>query len=176
MQRPELTRRTVFAVMVIVAGLAVVAVALLRDSGSSTVTATASGSGEAIKPVKPLDQDYKDAGKPKENVDVKDVADPFAESYGASGRRKVTVNVFADGYVAIGLYYRDRKKPRVLATRTLSETRRVTGRFPLTAVVMQIPGSRQGVASRATCTITIDGTEVSRVSTSKPWALESCLG
>ena len=175
MQPPDLSRRTIIAVVATVAGVAVIAMALLGGSGSSEETATASSPGKAIKPVEPLDPDDKDAGRPKK-VDADDLTDPFANSYGASGRRKVTVSVSGNGYVSITLLYRDRKKPRVLAARTFTETRIVKGRFPLAVVVIQNPGNLQGASSKATCKIVIDGTEVSQLSTSEPWAFTTCYG
>ena len=175
MQPPDLSRRTIIAVVAIVAGVVVIAMTLLGGSGSSKETTTASSPGRAIEPVKPLDPDDKEAGKPKKD-DVDDLTDPFARSFGASGRRQVTVSVSGNGYVYIGVHYRDRKKPRAVAAPAFTETRNVKGKFPLAAVSIQIPGNGQGVASRATCTIVIDGIEVSRESTSKPWAFKACIG
>ena len=175
MQPPDLSSRTFIALVAIVAGVVVIAMALPGGSGSSKETATASSTGKAIEPVKPLDPDDKDAGKPKKD-DVDDLTDPFARSFGASGRRQVTISVSGNGYVNIGVYYRDRKKPRLLAAPTFTETRKVKGRFPLAAVVLQIQGNLQGAASRATCTIVVDGTEVSQETTTKPWALKICTG
>jgi hypothetical protein len=179
MQPPDLSRRTIIAVVAIVAGVLVIVMALLGASGSSDETATASSPGDAIKPVEPLNPDDKDAGKSKKggSTDRFDPSafDPFAGSFGASGRRKVTVSVSGNGYVSIAVYYRDRKKPRVLHAPTFTETRKITGRFPLAAVVIQIPSFLgESAASRATCRIVIDGVEVSQESASGRWDIETC--
>ena len=177
MQPPDLSRRTLVAVVAIVVGVVVVAMAFLGASGSSDET-TASSPGKAIKPIEPLDPDDKDAGKYKKNVDDRfdpSAFDPFAGSFGASGRRKVTVSVSGNGYVSIAVYYRDRKKPRVMHASTFRETRKVKGRFPLAAVVIQIPSYlHTSAAGRATCRIVIDGIEVSQESASGRWDLETC--
>jgi hypothetical protein len=170
-----LSRRTVIALVVMTVGVAVIAVALLGGSGGSNGAKKGQSGRSAIEPVKPIDPNDKDAKIPRDDDKAIDLDDPFATSFGASGRRKVTVRVSADGYVGVWVYYRDRKKPQQMAVRTHSATRTVKGRFPMAAVAMQIPGNLPGRASRATCTIIIDGVEVATVSTSKPWAIRACL-
>ena len=175
MQPPDLSRRTVIAVGAIVAGVVVIAVALLGGSGSSENPAAASGPGKSIEPVEPLDPDDKDAGKPKKN-DVDDLTDPFASNFGTRAKHKVTVRATGNGSVNIGVHYRDRKKPKAVYANGFQETRTITTRYPLAAITIQIPGTAPGAATIATCTIVIDNVEVSRKTTRKPWAVEGCIG
>jgi hypothetical protein len=170
-----LSRRTVIALVVMIAGVAVIAVALLGGSGSSDGAAKGQSRSSAIEPVEPIDPDDKDARDRREEETI-DLADPFASSYGASGRRKVTVRVSGDGYVNVAVHYRDRKKPQQMAVSTHSATRTFTSRFPMAAIAIQIPGNLPGGASRATCTIVIDGIEVDTKSTKKPGAITACIG
>ena len=173
----RLSRRTVIPVVVIIVGIAVIAVALIGGSGSPGTGPTVDGSGSAIKPVDPIDPDDKDATGPREGPTPTNLDDPFfPTAFGASDRRKVTVRVSGDGYVNVGLYYRDRKKPQLMVVRAHSATRTFKGRFPMAAIAMQLPANLPGSASRATCTIVIDGVEVDTGTTNKPGELVYCTG
>ena len=160
------------ALVVVMAGIVAMLVALLSGSSSPNSSA-ASSKDKAIEPLAPINPEDED--KTIENDETVPI-DPLGGSFGTSGRRKVTVSVSADGYVGIQVYYRDRKKPQTLTVGNFKETRTVRGRFPLAAVVMQVPGDFHGAASRATCRIVIDGTEVSQESATKPWQVKACQG
>ena len=166
-----LPRRTTIALAVMFTGLAIVVAALSSGPVSSEPARKAQERSTIIKPLDPIDR-----SKDRRGTKAIDPSDPFAASFGTSGRREVTVKVSSDGVVAATLYYRDRKKPQVIAVSTThSATRTVKGRFPLAAVSIQIPGNLPGQASRATCTIIIDGVEVAHESTSEPWAVNTCV-
>lgn len=170
-----LSRRTVIALVVMSAGVAVTAVALMGGSGSSDGADKTPDRSSAIEPVEPIDPNDKDAGEPDGDDKEIDFGDPFATSFGASGRRKVTVRVSGDGYVYVWVYYRDRKKPQSMVVTAHSATRTLKGRFPMAAIAIQIPRNVPGGASRATCTIVIDGLEVASLSASKPGASKTCI-
>ena len=175
MKMPAMSRRTALAATAMVVGVAVIALALLGGSGSSGGDNPASSADTKIDPVEPINPKDNDARNPEDEEPI-NYADPFAASFGASTLREVTVHVTANGYVNVGVYYRDRHKPRKMAVRSHSATRTFKGRFPMAAIVLQIPGNLPGGASRATCTLMIDGVEVDSKSTSKPGALKACVG
>ncbi len=174
LRMPGLSRRTLVSLVAVMAGSVAMLVALLSGSSSPTSGSAASSKDKSIEPVAPLNPE--DKGRDNDG-DTTLPVDPFGGSFGASGRRKVTVSVSANGYAGFRVYYRDRKEPRSLvANPTFTETRTVDGRFPFAAVVMQVPGYYPGAASRVTCKIVIDGTEVSKESATKPWTVNTCLG
>ena len=177
MKIPTMSRRTAFAATTMVIGLAVIALALVGGSNSPGGNTAASSADRKIDPVGPINPDDNDARKLGGEEDGIDSITPFADSFGTSGRRKVTVSVSGNGYVSIGLHFRDRKKPRVFAARTFTVTRTVKGRFPLAAVVLQLPDKKNitGAATRATCRIVIDGTEVSKESLTQRSKLKACV-
>ncbi len=174
MRKSYLSRRTVMAMIATVVGLVAIAVAALGGSSSSGGSEPGQDNNTVIEPVAPIDPSDKEAGKPAKETPM-DPSDPFAISYGAKGKHKVTVRVTANGYANIALYYRDRKKPKVLAP-GFEETRTIKSRYPVAAVSLQLPGTKPGVATVATCTIVVDGIEVSRESTRKPWVIQACIG
>lgn len=173
----RLSRRTVIPLVVIITGIAVVVVALFGGSGSPDTKSTEKSSDSAIKPVEPIDPNDPDATGPREGPTPTNMDDPFfPTAFGASNRRTVTVQVSGDGYVNVGLYYRDRKKPQLMVVQSHSATRTFKGRFPMAAIAIQLPGNLPGSASRATCTIVIDGVEVDTETTTKPGELRYCTG
>ncbi len=172
LRKPGLTRPILIALVLVIAGILAMTVALLSGSSSPSGDA-ASSKDKAIGPLAPIDPE--DEGKTIDGDEIAPI-DPFAGSFGTSGRRKVTVSVSGNGYVGIKLYYRDRKKPRTLTASNFSETRTVEGRFPLAAIVIQVPGTFHGAASRATCRIVVSGTEVSQESATKPWEVRVLSG
>ena len=165
------------ASVIVMAGVLAMLVALLSGSSApNSENPAQSKDREAVDPVAPLDPNDLASGE-RFNDTEPDGPNPFANSYGASGRRKVTVQVSANGYLGIRVYYRDRQKPKTVAVNKFSQTRTMTGRLPMAVVVMQLPGSFPGSATRATCTITIDGLEVDTQTTKKkPWSIQTCAG
>jgi hypothetical protein len=174
MRKSHLSRRTVLAMIATILGLVAISVAAFGGSGSSSGSGPSQSKNRAIEPVAPIDPDDKDAGRPGKKSSM-DPSDPFATSFGAKAKHKVTVRVAANGAANIAVYYRDRKKPKVLSPGS-EETRTITARYPLAAVSLQLPGDAPGVATIATCTIVIDDVEVSRVSTRRPWVVKGCIG
>ena len=177
MKMPAMSRRTAIAITAMAVGIAVIAVALLSGSGSSDTSSTEESAGSAIKPVDPIDPDDQDATGPEDEPTPTSLGDSFfPTAFGAKERRKVTVSFSGNGYVNVGVYYRDRKKPQLMAVRSHSATRTFKSRFPMAAIAIQIPGNLPGSASRATCTIVIDGVEVDKKTTTEPGALVYCTG
>jgi len=179
-RKPGLTKPTLVALVVVVAGALAMTVALLSGSGSPNGGASGqNGENRAIEPVAPINPSDAEATQPAD-VGGKplDVTNPFAVSFGAAGRRTVTVRVSGDGAVNVGVYYRDKKEPtQRLVTGSFSKTRTFEGRFPMVAVAIQVPGNVPGTATRATCTIEIDGIEVVTKSTKRAGALPTlCVG
>lgn len=173
----RLSRRTVIALVAILTGIAIIAGALFGGSGSSDPSPTQDRPSGAIEPLEPIDPDDPGAVGPKGEPTPLNLNDPFfPTAFGASNRREVTVRVSGNGYVNVGLYYRDRKKPRLMVVRAHSATRTFKGRFPMAAIAIQLPGNLPGSASRATCTIVIDGVEVDTETTTKPAELRYCTG
>ena len=172
----RLSMRTVIPFVVIIVGIAVIAVALIGGSGSPGARSTNESSG-AIKPVEPIDPDDRDASGPRDEPTPLSMDDPFfPTAFGAKERRTVTVRVSGNGYVNVGLYYRDRKKPQLMVVRGHSATRTFKSRFPMAAIAIQLPPNLPGGASRGTCTIVIDGVEVDTETTNKPGELVYCTG
>ena len=173
----RLSRRTLIPLVVIIAGIAVIAVALFSGSGSPGTRSTDESSGGAIKPVEPIDPDDRDATGPRDEPTPLRMDDPFfPTAFGARERRTVTVQVSGNGYVNVGLYYRDRKKPQLMVVRGHSATRTFKSRFPMAAIAIQLPGNLPGGASRGACKIVIDGVDVDTETTTKPGELVYCTG
>ncbi|MGH3474520.1 MAG: hypothetical protein ACRDOT_06355 [Aeromicrobium sp.] len=172
------------AIVIVGAGVVAMLVALLSSSGSPTSdNPRQSGNrSKAIEPVAPIDPEDIDQVPAAKDKPV-DPADPFAISFGKSARRDVTVRVTSNGLVNMSESYRNEKKPsKRVVNGSYTETRTFKSRYPMASVILQIPGSPKtsvrlpGTASRATCTITIDGVEVAKQTTTKPGGLVFCIG
>lgn len=180
---PVLPRWAVMAVVVVIALGVTLTLNALKEAGSFDGTAASSSEraasdaerGSVIDPVEPLDPDDADA-RSAGSEPLPDRTNLFGTSYGASGPRKVTVRVTANGFVNIGVYYRDREDPELMVAQGFSATRTVKGRSPRAAIVMQLRADLPGSATRATCTIFVDDIEVTRTSTSEPGLIKSCIG
>lgn len=161
----------VLGVIAIIVGLSLIGVTLVYGSGASN-GGSGSGGNRSIEPVEAIDPADKDDAQLRD--DEIDFTDPFATSFGAKAKHQVTIRVAANGVANIAVYYRDRKKPKVLAPGSV-DTRTITARYPLAAVTIQLPGDKPHVATVATCTIEIDGVVASRKSTRKPWVVRGCI-
>lgn len=172
---PELSRRQAIALVVAVAGLVAIGLALFAGSGSDGATPE-SNNNQAIDPVEPIDPDDADADDPKDLKDainpLSPLADPFATSYGGNFPHKVTVRVSADSALRYGVRFRDGYETDKIVQGGATITRTITGGFPLAQVGMRTaPNSRRG-----SCSISIDGVEVSGHTTNKSLGVVVCTG
>ncbi|MGH3474766.1 MAG: hypothetical protein ACRDOT_07635, partial [Aeromicrobium sp.] len=160
------------ASVVVTAGVVAMLVALFSSSSSPNSDNPRQSSNRAVEPVAPIDPQDPDANPPAKDVGkALDLTNPFASSFGKAGRREVTVRITSNGAVNVGIYYRDKKRSTRQVTGAYSVTRTVEGRYPLAAVALQLPGNLPGTASRATCTIIIDGIKVTTRTAKKAGAL-----
>ena len=111
---PDLSRKQVIALVVVLAGLVGITLALLSGSGSSDGATGSAGNKDtnlAIDPVEPIDPNDADADNPADLVKTANplspLADPFASSYGGDFKHKVTVRVSADSALRYGVRFRD---------------------------------------------------------------------
>lgn len=175
---PDLSRRSVIALVAVVAGIVAILLALFGGSGSSDGATGGSGpdTNQAIEPVEPLNPDDPDAKDPKDLKDsinpLSPLADPFATSYGGNFRHKVTVRVSADSALRYGVRFRDGYETDKIVAGGATITRTVKGGFPLVQVgVRTAPNSKRG-----SCSVTIDGVEVSSHTTNKSLGVVVCTG
>ena len=172
---PELSRRSAWALVVVVAGLVAIGLALFGGSGSDGATPDSSRP-EAINPVEPIDPDDADAKEPKDLRDVVNplspLADPFATSYGGNFKHKVTVRVSADSALRYGVRFRDGYETDKIVQGGATITRTVKGGFPLAQVGMRTAPN----STRGSCSISIDGVEVSSHTTNKSLGVVVCTG
>ena len=176
LRMPDLSGRTVMAMVVVMVGIVAMLVALLSSSSSPTSdNPRQSSNRSAVEPVAPIDPEDVEQ-RPATKEKKVDPTDPFAISFGKSARRDVTVRVNSNGLVYMSESYRnDKKGSQRVVNGSYSATHTFKSRYPMASVVLQIPGS-PGTASRATCTITIDGVEVVKQTTTKPGDLTLCIG
>jgi hypothetical protein len=162
--------------VLVVAGIVIIVVALLNGSSSSTSDDPRLSKPGAVEPVEPINPEDVEK-RPDTKVKKVDPTDPFAISFGKSARREVTLRVTGNGSVNVAVSYRDDKQSsKRVINRAYSTTRVFKGRYPMGMVAIQIPGKLPGSASRASCTIEIDGVEVSTRSTTEAGALVYCIG
>jgi hypothetical protein len=177
LRMPYLSGRTLVATVVVLAGLAVIVVALLSGAGPLTTDEPRPRStSTVIEPVAPIDpDDIQELPKAKDKETV-DPNGPFAESFGKSIRRTVTITVSGNGAMGVTVTYRDGKKgDQRVVTGEFTTTRTFKGRYPMAAVTVQIPEKATGGATRATCTISINGVEATRQTTTRPDAPTFCV-
>ena len=167
---PDLSRRTVVALVADVAGLTFMLLALFGGSGSSNGSG-GNDTNEAIEPVTPLGEDADDT-RPKDTDPFKDLSDPFANSFGSFTKHKVTVRVTANGPGRVGVRYRKGKQQVTAFSGGYTQTRTVRSKYPVVQVAMQI----YPPAGRGTCTITIDGVKVASQTTAKRFGVVVCFG
>jgi hypothetical protein len=164
------------ASVIVMAGILAMLVALLSGSSAPNSDNPAQSRRKAVEPVAPLNPHDAAVKKSGPSAKPADPADPFAVSFGKSGLRKVTIRIVGNGLVNFSVSYRDHKgDSKRQVSGTYSRTRTIRGRYPLVSLAIQIPGGIPGSASRATCTITIDGVEVDEKTTSKAGYLMFCI-
>jgi hypothetical protein len=173
---PELTRRQAIALVVVVAGVVAIGLAMFAGSGSDGATPDSSRNNEAIDPVEPIDPDDADADDPKDLKDsinpLSPLADPFATSFGGNFKHKVTVRVSADSALRYGVRFRDGYETDKIVQGGATITRTVKGGFPLAQVGMRTAPN----STRGSCSISIDGVEVSGHTTHKSLGVVVCTG
>ena len=177
LRMPHLSRRDLAAIVVAVAGIVAMTVGMVSSSSAPNSANPAQNRHTDVEPVSPINPRDAAGTRPGPSAEPLDPTDPFAISFGKSGVHKVTFNVTGNGSVNISVSYRDRKKatPRVI-NGSFSQTRTIRGRYPLVSLAMQIAGSKiPGSATRATCTITIDGVEVVKKTTTQAGYLTFCI-
>ena len=180
LRMPYLSRRTLMASVVVLAGIAAMMVALLGGVGPlNQDEPRPKSTSTVIEPVAPIDpDDIQELPEPKKEDEEEpiDPDGPFAESFGKSARRNVTINVTGNGTMGVTVTYRVGKKDdQRVVTREFTTTRTFKGRYPMAAVLVQIPKPGLGGATRATCAISIDGVEVTRQTTTRPNAPTYCV-
>ena len=183
LRMPDFTRRTLMATVVVLVGIVAILVAALSSSSSPNAdNPRQRNNPTAVEPVPPINPEDVDP-EPAASGKPVNPNDPFAVSFGRSSRRDVTVRVTANGMVNMSVSYRNKKKPsQRVVNGSYSDTRTFKSRYPMASVVLQIPGSPKsdvrlpGTATRATCTITIDGVQVTKQTTTKPGGLTFCVG
>jgi hypothetical protein len=176
---PDLSRRSTIALGAVVAGIVVILLALFGGSDSSDGATGDGGSGTkagSIEPVEPINPDDPDARTPEDLKDgvnpLKRLADPFASSYGGNFRHKVTVRLSADAALQYGVRFRDGYEAEKIVSGGATITRTVKGGFPLVQVGMRTaPNSKRG-----SCSVSIDGVEVSSNATNKGLGVVVCTG
>lgn len=169
-------RRNLLALVVVLAGIVAIAGALLGTYNSSKSDDPQSTSkNTSIEPVAPIEsEDVPEIPETKPNT--VDETGPFADSYGKSSRRKVEIQVTGNGAVNIAVTYRDGKKPDYrVVNGNYTVARTFKGKYPMAAVAAEIPKNAQNAASRATCSITIDGVEVTKQTTTRANTAAFCV-
>ncbi len=168
---------TLLAAVLVTTGIVIIVVSLLSSSSSPNSDNPAQRSNQsAVEPVPPINPEDVDP-QPAATDKPVNPTDPFAISFGKSARREVTLRVRGNGSVNVAVSYRDDKQSsKRVINRAYSTTRVFKGRYPMGMVAIQIPGNLPGSASRASCTIEIDGVEVSKRSTTEAGALVYCIG
>ena len=172
MHVPDLSRRTVALVAVIV-GVVAIGVALLSGTGSDRPPASSDGA-RSIDPIAPLDPNDADAKTPKAKKDpLEDLGNPFASGFGGNVKHEVTVRVTANGPGGVGIRYRDHRKwTKRTFHGSYSTTRTLKSRFPTVQVAVQIyPPSTTG-----SCSVSIDGEQISAYTTHKRFGVVVCGG
>ena len=178
LRMPDLSGRTLMAIVVVMAGIVAMLVALLSSSSSPTSDnpRQSSNRSKAIEPVAPINPEDVEP-RPASTGKPVNPTDPFAISFGKSARRDVTVRVTGNGFVNMSESYRnDKKGSQRVVNGSYSATRTFKSRYPMATVAVQIPAQLPGSASRATCTIAIDGIEVAKQTIDRPGYLVFCVG
>ena len=169
---PDLSRRMVVALVGVVAGLTFILLALFGGSSSSDEAGVNDTDRPiAIEPVAPLGADT-DEKRPKDTDALDDVIDPFANDFGSKSRHKVTVRITANGPGRVGVRYRKGRQQVALFNRSYSQTRTVRSNYPVVQLAAQIFPP----ANRGSCTVIIDGVEVSSHTTTKEYGVVVCTG
>jgi hypothetical protein len=128
-------------------------------SGSSSADDEASGSG--VKKVSTKDDPF---GA---------LPNPYATSHGSNKLYRVVMTLTSDGAINEGHDFRDGKKAGTqVANKSVTISRTVRGPLP----VGRIGGQVLSTATYVTCTVSIDGTVVSKRTAYKPGYVAVCVG
>ncbi|MEV7397056.1 hypothetical protein [Aeromicrobium sp. NPDC092404] len=99
--------------------------------------------------------------------------DPYAGSHGTTKLYKVVMTLTSDGAINEGHDYRDGKRAGTqVADKSVTISRTVRGPLP----VGRIGGQVLSTATYVTCSVSIDGTVVSRRTARKPGYVAVCVG
>jgi hypothetical protein len=157
--------RTVAASIVVILGLALVSVAAFSsDIVTATLPEAPTSSSEQRAEVDPLDPNA-DNG-PVRKVPLGDAPDIFKTEFGERGKHEVTVTMSGNGFYHV--QWRGGKSED--GAGTYNRTRTVKGGFPLAFVGIN------GAGNAVSCTITIDGVERDKQTTSAKEPIVFCQG
>lgn len=177
MHVPDLSRRKTIALVAVIVGIVAITLALL--GGTHSDGAARPDRTRSIDPIAPLDPndaddaDDADDKSAKRESPLKDLDDPFATGFGGNVKHKVTVRATANGPAGFGVRYRDRPTwSKRSFTGSYSTTRTIKSRFPTVQVAVQI----YPPASTGSCTVIIDGEQVSSHTTNKRFGVVLCGG
>ena len=173
MHVPELSRRTTIALVAMIAGVVAITLALLSGTNSDGAGPDRTRSIDPVEPLDPSDADAQDLKDDKKTDPLADLDDPFALGFGGNFKHKVVVRVTANGPGRVGVRYRDRPEwSKKTFTGSYSTSRTTKSRFPIVQAALQI----YPPASTGTCTVIIDGTQVSSYTTNKRFGVVVCGG
>ena len=119
-----------------------------------------------------------DSGSGVKKVGTKDdpfaaLPDPYASSHGSNKLYKVVMTLTSDGAINEGHDFRDGKKAGTqVANKSVTISRTVRGPLP----VGRIGGQVLSTATYVTCTVSVDGTVVSKRTAHKPGYVAVCVG
>ena len=131
------------------------------DYGTGSSSADAEAAGSAV--TKAGDKDDPFAALPN----------PYATSHGSNKLYKVVLTLTSDGAINEGHDFRDGKQAGTqVANKSITISRTVRGPLP----VGRIGGQVLSTATYVTCTVTIDGTVVSKRTAYKPGYVAVCVG
>jgi hypothetical protein len=171
MQMPDLSRRQVIALVVVVAGLVAMALGLWGGSGSNGPSNGPSHTNRAIKPISPLDPSDQHPTKRKDPL--KGAPGAFDYGFGIVTNHKVVAKIITSGTVNAGVRYRDKKGGfKKLVSGTLSTSRTVRGQLPIVQIAFQVLTK----GGRGTCEIFIDGVKIDSKSVSGLYRVGVCFG
>ncbi|KRC64405.1 hypothetical protein ASE12_06255 [Aeromicrobium sp. Root236] len=182
--RSALKQRAAIAIGVVASLIAVVSVVMILRGDSDPATASdtnsdgVSGGTSDYGSGSSSADDEKSSGSGVKKVGSKDdpfaaLPDPYASSHGTNKLYNVVMTLTSDGAINEGHDYRDGKRAGTqVANKSITITRTVRGPLP----VGRIGGQVLSTATYVTCTVTIDGTVVSRRTAHKPGYVAVCVG
>jgi hypothetical protein len=175
-------QRTAVAVSALAIVVAVLAALMIWNdsSGSSDAGPKASGGDDGgfdsslrdTVQTDPNASDFTSSDDPLNPVTVGS-SDPFAGAFGDNKLHTVTLRATSDGAMSTGYRFRHHKGDgSQVVSKSLTITRQVRGSLPVGQIGVQVLSN----ATWATCSVTIDGTEVSSHRANGPGHVVVCTG
>jgi len=181
--RSALKQRAAIAIGVVASLIAVVSLVMILRGDSDPVTASDTnsdgvsggtsdyGSGSTSADDEPSGSGVKKVGSKDDPFAA--LPDPYASSHGSNKLYRVVMTLTSDGAINEGHDYRDGKKAGTqVGNKSITISRTVRGPLP----VGRIGGQVLSTATYVTCTVTIDGTVVSKRTAHKPGYVAVCVG